>query len=90
VGFYETTEAAEAEPQLMRSRVFKSSIIPAPVDEVWALVRDFNGMPDWLLLITDSRIEGNKASDNIGSIRNYHLAVGANFRSPVSIANSLS
>ena len=29
-------------------RVVKSTIIDAPVDRVWAILRDFNGFDRWL------------------------------------------
>ncbi len=42
MSFNEKAEATEAEPQLMRARVSVSTIIQSPVDEVWAIFRDFN------------------------------------------------
>ncbi len=37
--------------------IFVSSVIDAPAADVWAIVRDFNGMPQWHPLIADSLIE---------------------------------
>jgi len=48
--------------------VTRSSIIPAPVQRVWVLVRDFNAMPEWNATIRSSRIE-NGPADRIGCRR---------------------
>ena len=45
-----------------------SSIIPAPAQRVWALVRDFNAMPDWNAAIKTSVIHDGPA-DRIGCRR---------------------
>jgi len=29
------------------AKIFRSSVINAPIDEVWARIRDFNALPDW-------------------------------------------
>jgi uncharacterized membrane protein len=38
-------------------RVYTSSVIDAPADSVWALIRDFNGLPRWTPFVAESRIE---------------------------------
>ena len=48
--------------------VYRSSIIPAPAKRVWALVRDFNAMPEWNATIRSSKIE-NGPADQIGCRR---------------------
>jgi hypothetical protein len=48
--------------------VYRSSVIPAPAKRVWALVRDFNAMPEWNATIRSSVIE-NGPSDRIGCRR---------------------
>jgi hypothetical protein len=55
-------------------------VIDAPADRVWAVVRDFDGLPAWHPLIADSRIEGGGASDRIGCIRNFHTKDGGQIR----------
>lgn len=62
------------------ARVFVSSVINAPVAQVWDRVRDFNGLPNWHPLIRDSRIEEAHPSDKIGCIRNFNLQNGENIR----------
>jgi hypothetical protein len=61
-------------------KVFTSSVIDAPADRVWAVVRDFNALPAWHPAIADSRIEGNQPSDKVGCIRNFNLKSGGNIR----------
>ena len=40
------------------ARAYASAIIKAPVETVWSLIRNFNGLPDWVPIIADSKIEG--------------------------------
>ena len=60
--------------------VFVSSVIPAQADAVWAVIRDFNALPEWHPGIAQSRIEGDRASDSVGCIRNFQLADGGTIR----------
>lgn len=48
--------------------VSRSAVIPAPAQRVWALVRDFNAMPEWNATIRSSTIEDGPA-DRIGCRR---------------------
>lgn len=61
-------------------KVFVSSVIPAPAEKVWAVVRDFNDMPSWHPLITRSTIEGGRSSDCVGCIRSLTLKDGVRVR----------
>ena len=45
------------------AKIFRSSVINAPIDEVWARIRDFNALPDWHPAFTDSYIENDEPSD---------------------------
>ena len=60
--------------------VFVSSVIDAPAADVWAIVRDFNGMPLWHPLIADSLIENGLTSDRIGCVRYFHTREGGVIR----------
>lgn len=60
--------------------VLVSSVIPAEIDRVWAVVRDFNAMPAWHPLIRQSRIETGAPSDRIGCVRNFSLQDGSRLR----------
>jgi len=61
-------------------RVYTSSVIDVSADAVWALVRDFNGLPKWHSSIAESRIEGNWPADRVGCIRNFRLKDGGVIR----------
>ena len=58
------------------TKIFVSAIIDAPVEKVWAQVRDFNNMPDWHPKFSRSHIEGGLPSDQVGCIRNFDIAGG--------------
>ena len=60
--------------------VYVSTVIPAPPDRVWRLVRDFNALPDWHPLIATSRIEEGRPSDQVGCIRAFQLTDGGRIR----------
>lgn len=62
------------------TRVYVSSVIPAPAANVWRRVRDFNGLPDWTPFVAESRIEQNLPSDKVGCIRNFALKDGGRIR----------
>lgn len=53
---------------LSRIEVQSSAVIPAPAQRVWAVVRDFNAMPEWNATIRSSVIE-NGPADRIGCRR---------------------
>ncbi|BCH23943.1 polyketide cyclase [Mesorhizobium sp. L-8-10] len=61
-------------------KVYVSTIIGAPAAEVWKVVRDFNGLPDWTPFVTESRIEQNAKADQVGCIRNFALKDGGRIR----------
>lgn len=60
--------------------VFVSSVLNAPPEEVWELIRDFNGLPKWHPDIVESGIEDGKAADQVGCIRNFALSDGDRIR----------
>lgn len=62
------------------THVYVSSIIPAPANTVWALVRDFNALPQWTPFVAESRIEQNVPSDKVGCIRAFSLNDGGRIR----------
>lgn len=62
------------------ARAQSSTIIAAPVEAVWAAVRDFNGMPDWHPGIRDSVIEDGLDADVVGCVRKFHLGDGTQVR----------
>ena len=62
------------------ARIYVSSIIGAPVGAVWERVRDFNGLPGWHPLISESRIESGEPPDRVGCIRVLTLQDGSTVR----------
>jgi hypothetical protein len=65
---------------MAKANIFTSSVIDAPIDDVWAKIRDFNGLPAWNPAIADSLIENGEPSDKVGCIRNFNLKDGGNIR----------
>jgi hypothetical protein len=61
-------------------KVYTSTVINASADAVWAVVRDFNGLPKWTPFVADSRIEGGLPSDKVGCVRNFRLKDGGVIR----------
>ncbi len=57
---------------------FASAIIPADADAVWAVVRDFNGIPRWHPAIESSELE--TPGDSVGAIRHLTLGDGGEVR----------
>lgn len=47
--------------------------IQGPADRVWAWVRDFNRLPEWVPGIRASRLEGN----GIGAVRHLDISAGS-------------
>ena len=62
------------------TQVYTSSVIAAPVDQVWAAIRNFNGLPDWHPAIAESRIEGGAPADQVGCVRAFRLKDGGFIR----------
>lgn len=60
--------------------VYISARIDASAPTVWAVIRDFNALPQWHPLIRASRIEEGRASDQVGCIRNFELEDGSTIR----------
>lgn len=57
------------------ARAYASGVVPAPVDEVWALVRDFDGLPAWHPAIEASEIEEG-TNLMVGAVRKLSLGGG--------------
>ncbi|MBS3649854.1 SRPBCC family protein [Pseudaminobacter sp. 19-2017] len=57
-----------------------SSVIDAPVENVWSAIRDYNGLPSWHPRMVESHIEDGKGASEIGCVRNFKVATGATIR----------
>lgn len=62
------------------AKAYASAIIDAPVEAVWAIVRDFNGLPDWHPAIATSEIEDGLDADVVGCVRSFTLQDGTHIR----------
>jgi NADPH:quinone reductase len=61
-------------------KVIRSTIIDAPIERVWAVLRDFNSHNQWHGVVDASRIEANERSDQVGCIRSFTLKDGHRIR----------
>lgn len=57
--------------------VYISEVIAAPVQSVWSLMRDFNGMPAYHPGVLRSEIEGGGRGDTVGGMRRLSLGPDA-------------
>jgi NADPH:quinone reductase len=60
--------------------VIRSTIVDAPIDQVWVILRDFNGHGTWHPAVSKSRIEDAVPVDMIGAIRDFELSDGSRIR----------
>jgi NADPH:quinone reductase len=61
-------------------KIRRSTIIDAPVDAVWDVLRDFNGHDRWHPAIASSEIEGGAPVGSVGSVRDFKLGDGSRLR----------
>jgi hypothetical protein len=61
-------------------RVIRSTILDAPTERVWALLRDFNGHDRWHPAVARSAIERSQSADRIGCVRRFLLRDGSELR----------
>ena len=64
----------------MLQKVVRSSVIDAPIERVWSVLRDFNSHDQWHDVVATSRIEGAEKSDQVGCIRSFTLKDGHRIR----------
>ncbi|MGH6898988.1 MAG: SRPBCC family protein [Geminicoccaceae bacterium] len=62
------------------ARAHASSVINAPIEKVWARIRDFNGLANWHPGIARSEIEGGEPADQVGCVRVLGLHDGGVIR----------
>ncbi|MEO1200604.1 MAG: SRPBCC family protein [Pseudomonadota bacterium] len=61
-------------------KVVKSTVVDAPVEAVWDVLRDFNGHDEWHPAVAESAIERGLPSDKVGCVRKFKLADGSELR----------
>ena len=64
----------------MLQRVTRSTVVDAPIERVWAVLRDFNSHDQWHDVVQESRIEGGESPTQVGCIRNFTLQDGNRVR----------
>ncbi|MEP2532105.1 SRPBCC family protein [Shimia sp.] len=61
-------------------KVIRSTILNAPIEDVWEVIRDFNGHDQWHPAVATSQIERGNPSDMIGCVRRFRLEDGSELR----------
>ncbi|MEM8795720.1 MAG: SRPBCC family protein [Pseudomonadota bacterium] len=61
-------------------RVYCSTIIDAPVEAVWDILRDFNGHDRWHPAVAESVVERGEPFDKVGCVRRFKLNDGSELR----------
>jgi hypothetical protein len=61
-------------------RVRRSTVIDAPIQRVWAVLRDFNSHSAWHPAVGPSTIEQGEPSDQVGCVREFALRDGNQIR----------
>lgn len=52
------------------AKIYVSTVIDAPIEKVWPIIRDFNGLAGWMPGIVGCSIDNGKTGTEIGAIRN--------------------
>lgn len=60
--------------------IHRSTVLKTPIEQVWAILRDFNGHEHWHPAVASSLIEDGWSEDQIGAVRNFRLMDGARIR----------
>ncbi len=61
-------------------KVLRSTVLDVPADEVWDVIRDFNGHERWHPAVASSQIERGEAADRVGCVRRFKLQDGSELR----------
>ncbi len=60
--------------------IVRTTVIDAPIERVWQVLRDFNSHDQWHPAIARSEIEGGERSDQVGCVRSFALQDGNHIR----------
>lgn len=60
--------------------VIRSTILEAPIEAVWDILRDFNGHDRWHPAVETSQIERGREADRVGCVRRFKLGDGSELR----------
>ena len=61
-------------------KLLRSTVVDAPINDVWRFLRDFNGHDRWHPAVDVSTIEDGETSDTVGAIRAFRLTDGSGLR----------
>ncbi|WP_421981966.1 SRPBCC family protein [Roseibium sp.] len=61
-------------------KVVRSTVLKAPVETVWDVLRDFNGHDRWHPAVATSQMERGESSDRVGAVRRFRLQDGSELR----------
>src|SRR5579871_4870693 len=64
----------------MKVDIRRTTVIDASVDELWAVLRDFNSHAGWHPAVETSGIEGGETAEQIGAVREFKLTDGSHIR----------
>jgi NADPH:quinone reductase-like Zn-dependent oxidoreductase len=65
---------------MMRVSIIRSTVIDAPIDQVWAVLRDFNSHDRWHPAVARSQMENDLDGDVVGGVRRLSLTDGTELR----------
>ena len=61
-------------------RVRRTTVLDAPVDAVWRILRDFNGHDRWHPIVERSALEDGRRTDQVGAVRRFTIRGGERVR----------
>ncbi|WP_422039642.1 SRPBCC family protein [Roseibium sp.] len=61
-------------------KVVRSTVLKAPIEAVWDVLRDFNGHDRWHPAVATSQMERGESSDRVGAVRRFKLQDGSELR----------
>jgi hypothetical protein len=74
----------------MPNTVYTSDVINAPIEAVWSIMRDFNGMPAYHPGIISSEMEEGAQGDTIGGVRRLTFGPDAYVREQLLMLDDLA
>lgn len=67
------------------AKSYASAVIAATAEQVWQVVRDFNGLPGWHPAIASSEIEASRPSAEVGCVRHLTMRDGGSVRERLTV-----
>jgi NADPH:quinone reductase len=73
----------------LRVEIRRSTVIAAPIDDLWAILRDFNSHALWHPAVAASAVEAGEAADQVGAVRSFRLKNGSRIREQLLFLSDL-